>query len=120
MMADAVRQGPRSKKWNVISENGVIEYRGVSEIEARKLAADLTKAEITRKLEQRSRERKWKADQLLPIPIRPLDHRQFGSALHSAKLEEACKNDIFDIAVVSLSDPQYRFERTLRHLGVFI
>ncbi len=57
-MADAVRQGPKSNKWNVISANGVIEHRGVSEIEARKLAADLTKLEMTRKLEQRSRERK--------------------------------------------------------------
>ncbi len=57
-MADAVRQGPKSNKWNVISANGVIEHRGVSEIEARKLAADLTKQEVMRTLEQRSRERK--------------------------------------------------------------
>ncbi len=61
MMADAVRQSPRSSKWNaqwnVVGDNGVSEHRGVSEIEACKLEADLTKLEMTRKLEQRSRER---------------------------------------------------------------
>ncbi len=56
-MAEAVPQGPRRIKWNVVSANGVIEHRGVSEIEARKLAADLTKHEVVKELEQRSRER---------------------------------------------------------------
>ncbi len=51
-MADAVRQDHRSSKWNVISANGVIEHRGVSEIEARKLAADLTRNEVVKELEK--------------------------------------------------------------------
>ncbi len=56
VMAEAVPQDSRRTKWNVISDNGVIEHRGVSEIEARKLAADLTRHEVVKELEQRSRE----------------------------------------------------------------
>ena len=53
-MADAVRQDPGSDKWNVIGDNGTIAHRGVSEIEARKLAADLTRHELVKELERRA------------------------------------------------------------------
>lgn len=54
-MADAVRQGPRSSKWNVVGDNGTIEYRDVSELVARKLAADLTRHEVVKELERHAK-----------------------------------------------------------------
>lgn len=53
-MADAVRQDPGSDKWNVVGDNGIIAHRGVSEIAARKLAADLTRHELVKELERRA------------------------------------------------------------------
>lgn len=54
-MANAVRQDPRSDKWNVVGDNGIIAHRGMSEVAARKLAADLTRQELLKELEKRAK-----------------------------------------------------------------